>query len=313
MTLSSDLNWVKHVDSVLASCSNLINILKSLKYKADRRTLDTIYTSFIRPKLEYGCVLFAGAPKTTLDKLDRVEIECLRTITGATRGTSRAKIYIEYGKSSLTKRRKISVLNLFYQIHNGTSANYLIDILNSFRHTNNYSFRASMAYKNPFCKLAVYARSFFPFAIKLWNSMPIETRNKPTLKLFKKELNPKDFRVPLYYYGKRWPGVHHARMRMGCSNLNYDLCCNLHVKNDKSCDCGWFRENSIHYISYCPLYTNERTILLDQLQRLGIPSLNGVPNHNILLYGDKTININIMLDAFEIFHNYISKTKRFFH
>jgi hypothetical protein len=170
-----------------------------------------------------------------------------------------------------------------------------------------------MAYKSPFCRISAYARSFFPFAIKLWNSMPIETRNLPTLNQFKQELNPKNYRIPLYYYGKRWPGVHHARMRMGCSNLNYDLCCNLHVKNDKSCECGWFRENSIHYISYCPLYVTERIDLLTKLEGLGIAPINGVPNHEILLYGDQTINIRIMKEVFDVFHNYITKTKRFYY
>jgi hypothetical protein len=257
MTFSSDLSWNEHIEKVINSCSKYLNILKFLKYKADRKTLDCIYTSFIRSKLEYGSVLFAGAPNNLLNKLDRLELEAIRIITGATRNTSRAKIYIEYGKASLTKRRKLNVLTLFYQIHHGTTANYLIEILNSFKHTRTYNFRAALSYKNPFCKLSVYARSFFPVAIKLWNSLPFETRELPTIRSFKNELNPKNFRMPLYYYGKRWPGVHHARMRMGCSALNYDLHYNLHVRDDKSCACGWFRENYIHYVSYCPRYINE--------------------------------------------------------
>jgi hypothetical protein len=312
MTITSDLNWSSHIDKVLHSCSKVLNILKALKYKADRKALDTIYSSFIRPKLEYGCVLFAGAQKSTLAKLDRLEIECLKIITGATQGTSHAKLYIEYGKSSLLKRRNINVLNLFYQIHNKNCASYLKDILNSFTHVNRYNLRATMTYKNPLCKLVVYARSFFPFAIKLWNSLPIETRSLPTLSQFKSELNPKNFRVPLYYYGKRWPGVHHARMRMGCSKLNFDLCCNLYVQENKSCQCGWFRENAIHYICYCPLYVRERTILLNKLEGLGIKSINGVPDHNTLLFGDKSIKKRTMLEIFNLFHNYITSTKRFY-
>jgi hypothetical protein len=312
LTISPNLNWETHVDIVIKSCSPLFNILKCLKYKVNRKTLDSIYSSFIRPKLEYGSSVFAGAPNTILNKLDKFEIEILRIITGATRGTSSAKIIIEYGKATLKKRRDLSVLALFYSIHKGQSASYLSKILASFRHTRNYNFRAEATYKNPFCKLSIYSRSFFPNAIKLWNALPLETRSLPTLLSFKRELNPKNYRVPIYYYGERWPGVHHARLRMECSNLNYDLWNRLHVRDDKSCACGWFRENSIHYVCYCPRFVKERNAMIIELNKLGITSQGGVPDHDLLLYGKREINVKLMKSIFQIMHNYISATKRFY-
>ena len=38
--------------------------------------------------------------------------------------------------------------------------------------------------------------------------------------------NSNDWTV-LFFYDERWPPIYHARMRIGCSKLNYHLCCNL--------------------------------------------------------------------------------------
>ena len=52
----------------------------------------------------------------------------------------------------------------------------------------------------------------------------------------------------LFYYGQRWPAIHHARIRMGCSLLHYDLCYSVHVIEDPSCSCGAVLETAQHYL-----------------------------------------------------------------
>jgi hypothetical protein len=238
ITLSKDLTWSDHIDNLIKGAAKQLNIMKLFKYKLSRECLDTIYCSFIRPKLEYGSVLFAGAPKYQLAKLFKFELEALKVVTGATHGTSKAKIYIEFGKASLFKRLNSNVLSFFYKIHNGMAPNYLTTILDSFKHHNLCNIRANMAYKLPMCKLSVFARSFFPVAINLWNSLPMEQRQLESLNCFKRILIPKSSKHKIYSQGAREVNIQHARLRMGCSLLNDDLCSNLHVIVDKSCACG---------------------------------------------------------------------------
>ena len=52
------LKWSYHIDQVISSVSKIIDVLQKLKYRLDRSTLYTIYLSFIRPKLEYGCIVW---------------------------------------------------------------------------------------------------------------------------------------------------------------------------------------------------------------------------------------------------------------
>ena len=54
MTLSSNLSWSAHVNAVLEAASPMADALQKLKYKVDKNTLEKVYFSFIRPKLEYG-------------------------------------------------------------------------------------------------------------------------------------------------------------------------------------------------------------------------------------------------------------------
>ena len=42
----------------------------------------------------------------------------------------------------------------------------------------------------------------------------------------------------LYYYGKRWPSIHHTQMKIGCCKLKYDLYYKRHVIDESSCGCG---------------------------------------------------------------------------
>ena len=54
----SDLKWTCHINKILASVSKLGDVLQKLKYKLDRKTLEHIYFTIVRPKLEYGSIIW---------------------------------------------------------------------------------------------------------------------------------------------------------------------------------------------------------------------------------------------------------------
>ena len=60
----------------------------------------------------------------------------------------------------------------------------------------------------------------------------------------------------LYYYGERWPSVHHSRLREVRSKLNNDLCYKLHVPDDPFCSCRFPREDAHHFFFVCISYQN---------------------------------------------------------
>ena len=70
----------------------------------------------------------------------------------------------------------------------------------------------------------LYYTSFLPSAVRDWNELPEQTRNSPSLNIFKNRLNPNLITPPRYYNtGKRLGQIYHARLRTACSPLRQHL------------------------------------------------------------------------------------------
>ena len=104
--IDSKLKWSYQIDQVIGSASKMVDVLHKLKYRLDRSTLYTIYVSYIRPKLEYGCILWDDCTQNDKNRLENIQHRCVRIITGAKKGTSHDAIYNELPIPSLAERRK---------------------------------------------------------------------------------------------------------------------------------------------------------------------------------------------------------------
>ena len=54
-----------------------------LKYEIDRKSLEIIYTTFIRPVLEYADVIWDNCSDYEKQELEKIQIEADRIATGA--------------------------------------------------------------------------------------------------------------------------------------------------------------------------------------------------------------------------------------
>ncbi len=106
--LSSNLQWKKHINESASKARQRLGCISRYKYKMDRRSLEQCYTTFIRPLLEYGNVLFDAANEDDLDVLSKIEKDALRLITGAraTCNVDALHVYDEFKFPSLEQRRK---------------------------------------------------------------------------------------------------------------------------------------------------------------------------------------------------------------
>lgn len=58
ITFSSDCKWHDQIIELKTKAWQRINIMRKLKFTLDRKSLETIYFSFIRPLLEYADVVW---------------------------------------------------------------------------------------------------------------------------------------------------------------------------------------------------------------------------------------------------------------
>ena len=58
--LSNDCSWHKHIDYIKEKAWGRINVMRRWKLFLDRKSLETIYLTFIRPVLEYADVVWVN-------------------------------------------------------------------------------------------------------------------------------------------------------------------------------------------------------------------------------------------------------------
>ena len=90
-----------------------MNIMRRLKYELDRKSLEIIYTTFIRPILEYADVIRDNCCDYEKQELEKIQIEVARIASGTTKPISIQNLYKEIGWETLEKRRINHKLILF--------------------------------------------------------------------------------------------------------------------------------------------------------------------------------------------------------
>ena len=104
-------------------------VLGKLKFKVSRHFLETMYLIFIRPLLEYAGEVWDNCTLADSERLEKIQLEAARIVTGLTCYASILYIYKETGWEKLSVRREKRKLSLFYVIVSGQSPDYLQDLL----------------------------------------------------------------------------------------------------------------------------------------------------------------------------------------
>jgi hypothetical protein len=103
---SSDFKWTIHINKIIEKASKQLNVLRKLKFKLDREYLERIYLTFILPILEYCCEVWDNCGQMNADRLEKINLEAARIITGFTIYSSKESLYRETGWEKLSIRRE---------------------------------------------------------------------------------------------------------------------------------------------------------------------------------------------------------------
>ena len=116
--------------------------------------------------------------------LESIQYQAALAVTGAWKGTSTVKIYMELGWESLHHRRYFRRITQFYKIMNGLTPKYLLDPIpmprrHLFgRHITNDLYKVN-------CRNKRFLHSFYPDSINCWNELDPDIRKIETLSRFK--------------------------------------------------------------------------------------------------------------------------------
>jgi hypothetical protein len=282
VTFSSDAKWNIHIENILSSIYKHLNVLRKLKYKLSRKNLEKLYLVYIRPIYEYTSDVWDNCGVGNSYKLDQLQLEAARIVTGLPIFASSILIYKKLGWKSLTERRKRRKLQMFYNIQNNNAPRYLCGLIPP----------------------TIQSTTVYPLRINP------SLRNVDSIAKFKSELRKQKYirQVPKHYeIGPRTLNIALTQLRCFASFLNYDLF-QVNIVSDPSCRCGANREDSYHLFCDCSHYANMRNTLFHNLSWLpndcGI-DLKLLTSGNLILSTEQ--NKIILKHMFE----YIKRSERF--
>ena len=154
----------------------------------------------------------------------------------------------------------------------------------------------------------LFDKSFFPSTVRLWNQLPVDTRNSPSIQIFKSRITKQIIRSTkfpeLFNIGDRFLAVQHTCLCLNASPLNSHLF-KIGVKDSPECSCGSPYEDTWHFFFSCSKYTALRSHLHSKIVCLAPFTLQ------TLLYGSPDSSLRENTEIFLAVHDYISKTGRF--
>jgi hypothetical protein len=157
-----------------------------LKYKLNRQNFEKLYLIYIQPIFEYTCEVWYNCGVSNSCKLERLQLEVARITTGLPIFTNTEYLYRETGWERLEKRRTRRKHQLFYNIQNGSTSPYLLDLIPlTIQSTTIYPLRNGNDIIVPFCRFSLTRDSFVPATVREWNSLNLSVRNLDALSKLK--------------------------------------------------------------------------------------------------------------------------------
>jgi hypothetical protein len=311
ITFSSDGKWSKHIDNIIKSTSKMITSMYKLKYLVNRCTLNTIYTMYIRPHFEYACEVWDGCTDEDSNKLERLQLQAARIVTGLPTYTSKIHLYFETGWETLKERRKKRKMSQFYKLFYGLAPTYLSDKLPANVHSKSkYNLRNADNIIIPYARTSLAYGSFIPSACRLWNELPIEIRHSDSVSIFKSNIRNDYPIAPAYYsHGSRKYCILLTKLRYSVSSLNYDMF-KISISDTASCMCGNPCENAFHYLLECNRYCNFRRDMLMNIHSITM-NYDLQIDVALLLSGSSNLSVKENENILGLVQVYIKLTKRF--
>jgi hypothetical protein len=164
LTISKKLSWADQINKAAIGAARCLGFLRRCKFYFTPSETLTIYKTFIRPRLEYNSHIWAGAPKTHLAALDRVQSRASRMITD---------VNISSTLDSLSHRRNVGALCVFYKYFHGHCSSELYELMpglsrpvrNLRRHFHKYNLEVK------FARTSKFQNSFFVRSARMWNGL----------------------------------------------------------------------------------------------------------------------------------------------
>ena len=181
-----------------------------------------------------------------------------------------------------------------------------------------YSFRARAAIGQIYARTDKYKSTFYPHCLAEWEHIDPETRNAPSLGVFKAKLNKIIRPTPKQVFGIHDPKglATLTQLRVGLSALNFHkLRHNFNDTLNPMCPINDGVEDTEHFLLHCHSYHLQRNSLLSHVKATllscGLSNLSNEDLVSIILYGDERLPLKSNKAIIKATLEFIESSKRF--
>ena len=177
VTMTSNLTFHRHIEKLLVTCHKKQFIMKKCFFTQSVKFRTRLFCSYIRPILEYGSAIWNPHSESEINQLEHIAETSLKLHSDSFR---------TIGFESLSKRRLIDDLVLYFKIISGLSKLHSNDFFTLNNRENRRSHGLSLLF--PLIHTANYHKSFACRQINIWNSLPQDIITSPSPSAFKCKL-----------------------------------------------------------------------------------------------------------------------------
>ena len=192
-----DLNFRKHIDSIVKVCNYYIRDIRRVRKHLHFDAAISLANALVSSRLDYCNSLLYGAPKTYLSKLQRVQNSLARVVAQAPKFTSSRPLLDKLHWLPVVSRIDFKLACITYKAVHMNQPPLLSKSLTLRSTRINTRSSNHLQLQHPPVGNNNFGRRAFAFsAPTVWNQIPFNIRNAPSLFSFRKQLKTFYFRNP---------------------------------------------------------------------------------------------------------------------
>ena len=186
--LSNTCTWQQHVRYVACKGNQMLRFIKRNFKGCPQYVKETVYTSLVRPLLEYASCVWDPSGEGLKHEIERVQRRAARFVLDDYARTSSVDAMLsKIGWDTLEIRRKVSRLCFLFKLYHGDCKLDCNDIILEPCYKGRSDHRKKI--RRIQSRLLPYHTSFFPRTIREWNMLPADMLEAVSAQGFRKMLS----------------------------------------------------------------------------------------------------------------------------
>ena len=186
MHVDNSLSFKNHIDITLKKCNSLLFLLLRIKCFLNLDSRKMFFNAYILPHIDYCCSVWGNTSHLSLDKILKFQKRAARIILDQSFDTPSAGLFSKLKWMTVYERIDYKKSILVYKSLHADSPQYISSKFKYITHEHRQLRSSSSNLLHmPQPKLEIFRRAISYSGPKVWNSLPLNIRNAPSLNQFK--------------------------------------------------------------------------------------------------------------------------------